>query len=559
MAGNGRIDPITLEVVRHKLDGIANEMEMTLLKSSFSPIVKEGLDASASLFTPDGTTLAQACAIPVHLATLIPAIGKVLETYPLATMQDGDVYVLNDPYCGGTHLPDFAVILPVFHHGRVVALSATMTHHQDVGGMSPGSVPTNATEIFQEGIRVPPLKLREAGRMNDTLVRMLRQNVRVPDMFMGDLNAQIAACTVGARRVGELAARHGPNEMTAIFSELLDRSELLTREALQRLPQGTFHYVDYLDNDGIELDKRIRIEVTVTIENGTILFDFAGSSAQVQGPLNCVPSGVQAAAFYAIRALTDSSIPTNGGCFRPVRLKLPEGSVVNPHEPAPVNARGSTIKRVASCCIGALAQALPDRIPAGSASQLLVMAFGGKRADGSRFVVGDLVAGGSGAAQGHDGVDVIETDATNCMNLPAEALEMDAPIRLNCVAIRRDSGGPGEFRGGLGVVREYEMLRDNIAFSHRGERHFVPAQGFRGGGAGAPARSVIKRASGAEEVIPSKIVTTLHRGDRLIVETAGGGGFGDPRSRKREDIAADVRNGKISAATARSVYDRRAV
>src|SRR5205814_10153617 len=223
-------------------------MQSTLLRSSFSPIVKEGLDASASLFTTDGTTLSQSCSIPIHLATLIPAVAKVLETYPVDGMREGDIYILNDPYTGGTHLPDIAVITPVFHRGTVIALSAAMTHHQDVGGMSAGSVPTNATEIFQEGLRIPPLKLREAGAYNARLIALLRQNVRIPDTVMGDLNAQIAACTVGARRLAELAERFGHSQLAAIWDELLARSERLTRQALAAIPPGTYRFVDFLDN-----------------------------------------------------------------------------------------------------------------------------------------------------------------------------------------------------------------------------------------------------------------------------------------------------------------------
>ena len=241
----GKLDPITVEVVRHKLEGIANEMESTLLRSSFSPIVKEGLDASASLFTLQGETLAQACAVPIHLATLIPVVETFLREFPVETMQQGDVYIMNDPYLGGTHLPDIALVQPVFFNGRPIALSATMTHHQDVGGMSPGSIPTNATEIFQEGLRLPPLKFRDAGVMNDTLVKMLRQNVRIPDTVMGDLNAQLAACNVGARRIAGLAAELGENHALAIFDELLDRSEILTRAALRTIPAGTYRYVDF--------------------------------------------------------------------------------------------------------------------------------------------------------------------------------------------------------------------------------------------------------------------------------------------------------------------------
>jgi N-methylhydantoinase B len=550
MATQSELDPITVEVVRHKLDGIAEEMQSTLLRSSFSPIVKEGLDASASLFAPDGTTLAQSCSIPIHLATLIPAVAEVLKTYPVAGMREGDTFILNDPYTGGTHLPDIAVMMPVFHRGRVIALSGAMTHHQDVGGMAAGSVPTNATEIYQEGLRIPPLKLREAGVFNETLVKLLRQNVRIPDTVMGDLNAQVAACTVGARRLAEIAEAYGDNQLRAIFDELLTRSELMTRKALRQIPEGTYRFVDYLDNDGIELDKPIRIEVAATVKDGAIEFDFTGTSPQVRGPMNCVPSGSLAAACFAVRALTDPTIPTNGGCFRPVSLKLPKGTIVNPEEPAPVNARTSTIKRITGCMIGALAPVLQDKVPAASAGELLVIAFGGRRPDGARYVVGELIAAGSGAAQGQDGVDVIETDATNCMNLPAEAMEMEAPIRIHRVALRPDSGGAGQWRGGLGTIREYEILEGEVSFSHRGERHFSAAQGLAGGGEGARARSVIRRADGSEEVIPSKTVTRLHPGDRLILETAGGGGYGDPARRASEQRAADLADGKVTSSAA---------
>ena len=540
------IDPITLEVVRNKLDGIANEMQSTLLRSSFSTVVKEGLDASASLFTVEGETLAQALAIPIHLATLIPIIETLLEKYPLPTMQEGDLYIMNDPYLGGTHLPDIAIVMPVFDRERVVALSAAMTHHQDVGGMSPGSVPPNATEIYQEGIRIPPMKLRKRGVMNQALVDLLQLNVRMPEMFMGDLGAQIAACTVGARRIGELAARYGHNQLTAIFAELLDRSETLTREALKQIPPGTYHYTDYLDNDGIDLDQPVKIQVAITIENGTMHCDFEGTDGQLRGPFNAVPSGSQAAAFYAIRAITDASIPTNGGCFRSVTLSLPEGSLVNPIEPAPVNSRTSTLKRISSCIISAFKQAIPDKIPADSASELLVLMFGGTRNDGTRYVVGEFNSGGSGGGPRRDGVDAIETDGSNCMNMPAEALELEAPIRIHQLKLRKDSGGIGKFRGGLGVVREFELLEGEATLTHRGERHVYPARGSQGGGEGALAHSVIMRADGSEEVIPSKRLTTWRAGDRLVVKTAGGAGYGDPKERDPEAHLADIKNGKVS-------------
>ena len=549
-----KIDPITVEVVRNKVDGIANEMQSTLLRSSFSTVVKEGLDASASLFTLEGETLAQAIAIPIHLATLIPIVETILKRFPLAQMKAGDLYIMNDPYLGGTHLPDIAIVMPVFFDGQPIAVSAAMTHHQDVGGMSPGSVPPNAVEIYQEGIRIPPLKLRDGGVLNDTLIEMLKLNVRIPDVFMGDIGAQISACTIGARRVYELADRYGSRKLRSIFAALLDRSERLTRSALREIPDGTYTYHDYLDNDGVDLDKPVKIAVAVTINDDTLHCDFTGTDPQTRGPFNAVQSGSQAAAYYAVRAVTDSSIPTNGGCFRPVTLHLPKGSLVNPTEPAPVNSRTATLKRIAGCIVGALRQASPEIVPADGASSLLVLMFGGQDADDQPFVVGEFNAGGSGGGPSKDGVDVIETDGSNCMNMPVEALELEAPIRVHQMRLRKDSGGAGQFRGGLGCVREIEFLSDNTALTHRGERHQHAPRGSQGGHDGSKAHSVLVRDDGRHETIASKVFTTVQRGDRLIVETPGGGGYGQPKARERSAVVDDLDNGKISMDTARQIY-----
>ena len=538
-------DPITLEVIRHRLDTIAEEMETVLLRSSCSPIVKEGLDASASLFTTDGKTLAQACAIPIHLGTLIPAVAAILEAFPLEQMQDGDVYLLNDPYHGGTHLPDFAIVIPVYADGRPLALAATMTHHQDVGGKTAGSVPTDSTEIWQEGLRVSPLRWIRNGTYDEALTALLKLNVRIPEIFMGDLHAQIAACRLAATRLQDAAKRYGANALGDTFATLLDRSEVMTRAALRELEPGTYRFVDELDNDGIDLDSRIRIEVKVTIEDGAIHFDLTGTSPQVRGPVNCVPSGSFAAACYSVRAVTDPSIPNNAGCFRPIRLTLPPDSLVNPTEPAPVNARTATIKRITGCMLGALAQAMPDRAIGSNAGELVVMAFGGRH-NGDTFVTGDLLAGGSGAGPDGDGVDAIETDATNCMNVPAEAMELEAPIRVRRCALRRGTGGSGTTRGGLGLVKEFEVLAEGgVSFSHRGERHFSPARGIYGGEDGGLAHSEIIRRDGTIEVIPSKIVTRLAKGDRVSVGTAGGAGRGDPDGRPTVAVHEDQANGKV--------------
>jgi N-methylhydantoinase B len=547
-------DPITIEVIRHKLDGIANEMESTLLRSSFSPIVKEGLDASACLFTAGGEPLAEAIAIPIHLGTMVPVVRSILGTYPIDGMREGDIFILNDPYAGGTHLPDIALLMPVFHEGQALAFTTCIAHHQDVGGMTPGSVPTNATEIFQEGIRIPALKLRDRGEMNDTLISMLKSNVRIPNTFMGDLNAQVAACTVGARRLGELAVRYGGDELRRVFDELLDRSEMLTRQALRRIPNGTYRCVDWLDNDGVELEKRVRIEVVVTLKDGLVHCDFTGSAGQVKGTINCVPSGSLAGVYFAVRALTDPNIPSNGGCYRPIALTLPAASVINPEAPAAVNARAPTIKRIASCIVAAFKNALPERIPADSAGETVTQAFGYRRSDGETMVCAELLVGGSGASAGVDGVDVIDTDVTNCMNLPVEALELDLPMRIEHFGFAIDSGGPGFHRGGLGVVRKYAVLDNGVVFSHRGERYFTPTFGAHGGGQGAVSKGLINRADGRKEAILSKVETVLNKGDTVLLVTAGGAGFGDPRDRDRALVQDDVVNGKISLDAAREIY-----
>jgi N-methylhydantoinase B len=556
MSRNEPFDAITLEVVRNKLESIANEMQTTLLRSSFSPAVKESLDASASLFTVAGTPLAQATAIPIHLGTLVPAVASVLSSFPVAGMKPGDAFVLNDPYAGGTHLPDLAIVMPVIHEGRPIALAACMTHHQDVGGISAGSIPTHATEIFQEGIRIPPLKLLDGDEMNETFIKLVCLNVRLPDFFLGDLNAQIAACKIGARRVLELAHNVGGGETaTGLFDELLDRSERLTKEAIRRLPQGTYRYVEYLDNDGVDLDQRIRVEVAATVENETITFDFTGTSPQVRGPINCVASGALAAAFFAVRALCGPSIPTNGGCFRPLRLVLPEGSLVNPREPAPVNARTNTIKAAACCMLGAFREILPEQLGAADSGDLHTIMWSGKRLDGRPFVVMEIFAGGSGARAGHDGVDVCETDVTNGMNLPVEAFEMEAPVRVLRMEAACDSGGAGATRGGLGIHREYEMLAD-VTLVHRGERFYSAPQGLRGGLPGASAGSTIHRKDGAVEQIRSKEVVQFEAGDRLTLTTAGGAGYGQPVQRGPEALAADLADRKISARASREHYGR---
>lgn len=550
------VDPILLEVIRNKLDGIADEMEMTLVRSAFSVIVKEALDASASLFTVAGEPLAQSVAIPAHLSMLVPMVATILRNYPIETMQEGDAYLMNDPYDGASHLPDVAVVMPVFVEGRPIALSAALTHHQDIGGMTPASVPTNATEIFQEGLRIPPLRLLRDGQFDETLIALLKQNVRLPDVFMGDLNAQIACCSIGARRLKDLAETYGGNLLSALFADLLDRSERMVRNAIAGLPDGTYRYELKMDNDGVELDRRLTIKVSVVIAGEEITFDFTGTSPQARGPINAVPAGALGAGFFAIKAITDSSIPNNGGCFRPLHFELPEASLVNPREPAPVSCRSVTLKAIVGCVLGALREAAPDRVPADASGELMLVHFGGRDEGGKPYISSQLLAGGSGAGRRSDGTDVIETDVTNCMNVPTEALEMSAPVRVHSLRLRTDSGGAGTQRGGLGCEQTIEMLSGEATMTYRGERHFWVSPGHAGGSSGAAAAGWIDRNDGRREEMPSKMVTQVKRGDRVTIRTAGGAGYGAPKARAAAAVSADIENGKISQDMAAAVYGR---
>ncbi len=549
------IDPILLEVLRNRLDAIADEMELTLLKSAASPIVKEGLDASAALFNTHGETIAQAAAIPIHLGALQFAAQRLVRAFPPERMRDGDAFLLNDPYDGGTHLPDITLAVPVFADGRAVALACTMCHHQDVGGRTPGSVPTDATELYQEGVIIPPTQLFRAGELDENLFRFLTRNVRLPDVFTGDLMAQVAAGRLGGVRLQALFAAHGAPTVMTYIEELLSRAERLTRAQIADIPDGDYAFEDWLDDDGVSIGQPVKIAVTLRVRGSAMTFDFTGSDRQVRGPFNSVPASTMSAVYYAVRAISDASIPNNGGCFRAVDAILPEGTIVNPTAPAPVSCRTATIKRIADTILGALVRALPGRMPAASSGTLLVMAFGGRDPDtGQPFVASELAAGGMGARPDKDGIDVIETDVSNCMNIPVESVEMNFPLRIPRARLWLDSGGAGRFRGGLGLEKVFEATTTDVMVSHRGERFASSPWGLEGGAPGARAHAYILRKDGAREELPSKKMIVLHPGDQLWEYIAGGAGYGDPLDRDPVAVFADVLDGKVSAALAITEY-----
>ena len=548
------IDPITLEVIHHRLTSIADEMEMALVKSAFSIIVKEGRDCSSALFDAKGQTIAQSQSIPVHLGTLMMSVPQILGELPPAEMHDGDVFLVNDPYSGGTHIPDVTVAVPVLYEGEVVALCCSMTHHQDFGAMTPG-VPTSATSLYQEGLNLPPLKFYDQGRPVKVVHDIIRNNVRTPEVVIGDLRAQVAAGNVGKLRIRELCGEYGKDMVLAAFEQLQDHSEALTRLELERIPDGSYGFVDYLDNDGVDIYRRVRIQAAVTLTGSEFAVDFTGTDSQVQGPFNVTPAGAWAAAAFVVRAITGAAIPTNAGCFRPITLTLPEGSLVNPRSPAPVGARAVVIDRIADTLLGALVRAVPERLTACSGNMTPVIYFGGiDPGNGREYVTNELGVGGLGARPAKDGIDTIWTNMSTGHNIPVEAFEASCPVRVVRAGLHDDSGGSGEYRGGLGLVKVFEVLSGTVSATHRGERFFTQPWGLFGGDPGKSARSYVVRRTGETEEVPAKRDLVLHAGDRLHVFSQGGGGYGDPLKRPQELVLRDVRDRRVSRASAAADY-----
>lgn len=550
-----KIDPISLEVIRNRLAFIADEMETALLKSAYSSIIKEALDASAAIFDTKGQTIVQATALPAQLGMLIPAVKSIIDAYPPNQMKEGDIYLMNDPYNGGTHLPDITVVAPVIYHGETLALSVNMAHHQDVGGKTAGSIPTDATEIFQEGLIIPPLKFYDQGKPNETLLAIIKKNVRIPYNTMGDFRAQIASCNVGVNRFKRLFDEYGAERTLFNIEELFNRAEKMTLEKIKEIPDGEYTFEDYIDNDGIELDRRITLRVKITIKGSEFLVDFTGTDPQVKGPINSVPSATMTAVYFVVKAITDPSIPNNAGCYRSIRAVLPEGSLVNPRLPAAVNARAITFKRIVDLLFGALAKAIPDRIHAASSGNIQAVSFGGIDPLTSKaFAVADVGAGGMGARPTKDGIDRLDTDVSNCMNVPVEAVEMNFPLRVIKNNLWNDSAGAGKYRGGLGFEKWFEAVRGEIVVSHRGDRNFTRPWGLFGGKAARSWESYIVRKDGSREKIKAKKEFCMMAGDQLHLYAAGGGGYGDPLEREVNAVLEDVLDRKVSIEKAREDY-----
>lgn len=550
-----KIDPILLEVVNNRLQSIANEMEDSLLKMSFSVIVKEMKDASTAIFDAKGRTVAQSAAMPCQLGFLSSSVPAILREFPVEKAQEGDVYLQNDPFNGGSHIPDVTVVLPIFFEGEVVALAASMVHLADTGGITPG-VSTAATSMYQEGLCLPPVKFYDAGKPVRAIHEIIRQNVRIPDEVLGDLEAQVACGKVGIERITDLCKEYGKETFLEAMDGLLDHSEALTRQAIFEIPDGTYSFTGYIDNDGVDFDKPIKLQLAVTISGSEILFDFTGSSPQTKGPINCVYASTLSTIEYAVKVVTGGeSIPTNEGCFRSMKYIFPEGSIVNATKPAPTGGRGLTVQLLSSTCLGALAKAKPDMVNACSGAYAPLLYIGGyDTLKGRPFVSNDNGMCGLGARLGKDGIDAISSDSQNVLAIPVEAFEMSGPLRVLYYGLANDSGGPGKYRGGLGSCKAIKLLAGEVSFTFRGDGFIIPPWGLFGGYGAKTGNGYIKRANGERVNIPSKGDFMLYPGDEIGYACAGGGGYGDPLDRDPELVLRDVLDERVSYISAEQDY-----
>lgn len=514
-----RLSPVELEVARHALAGIAEEMGAALRRASYSPNIKERADCSAAVFDPTGEMVAQAEHIPVHLGSMPASVAAVLDAFD-GQLAPGLQAVVNDPYQGGTHLPDLTIVAPVYEQDRLLGYVANRAHHADVGGAAPGSMPASAVDVAMEGIRIPPTLIADEHGVRRDVLNLIAANSRTPRERRGDLQAQFAANHVGAVRLRELAGRWGADRLAQISTEVCDYSDRRVRTAAREIPDGTYRFSDQMEvGDGLE------IVVAVTIDGEEVVMDFAGSAGQVPANINAPLAVTLSAAWFVFRMLTDPDAPPNAGCYRACEVRAPEASIVNAVFPAPVAAGNTeTSQRVVDVLLGAFAQAMPDRVPAasqGTMNNLLV----GSAGTGAEFSYYETIAGGEGGTPSRPGMSGVHTGMTNTRNTPAEAMELAYPIRVWRAELRRGSGGAGRHPGGDGVIREVEALTD-ATLTLITERRARGPWGLAGGEAGAPGRNVLVHADGREDELAAKGTWPLRQGERIRVETPGGGGWG---------------------------------
>ena len=557
------VDPATFEVVKNALYCAAEEMKVVLAKTAYSPLLKVAGDYSCGLFDVRGEMVAQGPDLPIHLGSMPLAVKAVIQA--CERFEAGDVFIHNDPYFGGSHLPDVNVVTPAFHDGTLLGFACVRAHWPDIGSATPGSYGAT-TEIYGEGLRLPPVRLHAAGRLNHDVDAVIFANVRAPDERRGDLRAQMAATRRGATRLAELARRHGAATLCAIMQEVMDYSERMMRGMLAALPDGEATFEDVCDGDGIveegeKEDAPFAIRLRVVKQGERLTVDFAGTDRQVAGPMNA-PLAVTASGIYpAVKMVADPSglVPPNSGCWRPVTLIAEPGTVVHATAPAPVVYANHEISpRVCDMLFGALAALTPDRVMACSQGTSAIVTLGGvDPRRGDRYVSYETVKGGFGARPVKDGINGLSAGIANTMNTPVEILESSFPVRIERYAVVPDSGGPGRWRGGCGVVRVWKVLGNPSQVSVCCERTKSPPFGLAGGRAGAPARVAVVSADGTERELPSKGSFTAAPGAELWLRAPGSGGYGPPAERDPARLRDDVVNGYVSPEAAAADYGYR--
>jgi N-methylhydantoinase B len=545
-------DPVRLELVKNAIGSIVDEMVLTVIRIAYSSIMRDTMDLSSAFCDRQGRMIAQGLSVALHLGSIPDAMERVREKYG-DTLAPGDIVVLNDPYQGGMHLPDIFMFKPVFVGERLLGYAVVVAHHNDIGGRVPGSSAADSTEIFQEGLRIPVLKLYERGAVNQTLVDLIAINVRIPDVVLGDLQAQVAACGIAERGMNELAARYGAERLERHFDELLDYSEREARRTVRSIPPGTYRFVDYLDDDGVNMDSPVRIAVAVHVAGDELSVDLEGTSPQVRGAINSTLSFAKSAVYFAVRSVMDSDAPNNAGFFRPIHVKAPLGCLVNPRPPAAVAARGISGFRLIDAMFGALAQAIPERVRAAGEGGTTSYSFGCYDADGRFSLFREAIMGAWGGGCRREGIDGIANGAANISNAPIEMVENQAPIRVERYELVPDSGGAGEWRGGMSVLRQLRFLGERATLQLRADRRRHSPYGLMGGRDGATSNNLLDDGKSWSQ-LPTKFTRPLAKGEAMRHTTAGAGGYGDPRRRDPELVLADVIDGKVTAEGAERDY-----
>ncbi len=549
---SGERDPFAFELFKNAIFSIADEMALTVCRTTYSGVLKDNMDFSTALADAEGRLVAQGLTMPGHLGSIPTALEAVMRHFG-GDMEAGDVFIMNDPFDGGMHLPDIFVFKPIYAGAERLAFAATVCHHTDVGGRVAGSNASDSTEIYQEGLRIPPLKMYAGGKRDETLFALIEKNVRLPVKLFGDLRAQLAACHIAERQFLELVERHGAATVERYMQETIDYAERLTRAAIAELPDGVFSFEDWIDDDGIDFDVPIRLYVTLTKRDDSLSADWTGSAPQVKGAINNTLSWTKAATYTAIRSVLPGGIPNNEGVFRAIEVTAPAGSIANAVLPAACAARGLTGFRMVDCCFGALAMMVPDKVFAASDGGNTGITIGGYYADRTPFIYVDFTCGTWGGRPWADGLEGNSNIFANMASQSVEVTEAEYPIQILAYEFVPDKAGAGKFRGGTPFRRDYRFLEAEGLLQVRSDRRRFRPYGLYGGQPGKPSLNQLNPEA-ENRLLPTKVTMNIKRGDVFRHELAGAGGWGDPLERDPSAVLKDVRNELLGAAKARADY-----